>query len=158
MLATAAVSAPATLRAWLPEFTAVNLARAPEDVLDLLWRLCRQEASPADRDQLRRPALVAAARAACRALPAVVGSEEPAADPFGPVARWNYDRPLSAQAIRSLLALIWYCAPAVEADEVAALLVQRPAAAPPDRALPQALAELRDFAVRPVTRPSPPGS
>ena len=142
LLATAAVSAPATLRAWLPEFTAVNLARAPEDVLDLLWRLCPQEASPADRDQLRRPALVAAARAACRALPAVVGSEEPAADPFGPVARWNYDRPLSAQAIRSLLALIWYCAPAAEADEAAALLVQRPAAAPPDRALPQALAEL----------------
>ena len=58
----------------------------------------------------------------------------------------SHVRPLSAQAIRALLGLTWYCAPAAADDEVTALLVQQPAAAPPDRALPQALAELAELA------------
>ena len=142
LLATAAVVAPATLQAWLPEFTAKNLADFTEGVLDLLWRLCPRADSPAEPDQHRRPALAAAARSARRVLPTVVGAA-PAVEPspgFRPAS--SHVRPLSAQAIRALLGLIWYCAPAAAADEVAALLVQRPAAAPPDRALPQALAEL----------------
>ena len=40
------------------------------------------------------------------------------------------------------MGLIWHYAPAAAADDAIALLVQRTAAAPPDRALPQALAEL----------------
>ena len=128
LLATATVIAPATLQFWLPEFTAVNLPNFPDGVLDLLWRLCPHADSPGEPDRHRRSALAAAARSVCRTLPAVVGAP--------------HVRPLSAQAIGALLGLIWYCAPAAAADEVAALLVQQPAAAPPDRALPKALAEL----------------
>ena len=128
LLATATVIAPATLQVWLPKFTAVNLPNFPDGVLDLLWRLCPHADSPGEPDRHRRPALAAAARSVCRTLPAVVGA--------------SHVRPLSAQAIGALLGLIWYCAPAAAAAEVAALLVQQPAAAPPDRALPQALAEL----------------
>ena len=40
------------------------------------------------------------------------------------------------------MGLIWHYAPAAAADEAVALLVHHTAAAPPDRALPQALAEL----------------
>ncbi len=142
LLATAKVVAPATLQAWLPKFTAVNLPNFPEGVLELLWRLCPHADSPGEPDRRRRPALAAAARAACRVLPAVVG-EAPADEhslDFHPASLRV--RPLSAHAIRALLGFIRYCAPAAAADEVAALLVRRPAAAPPDRALPQALAEL----------------
>ena len=135
LLATATVVAPATVQVWLPKFTAVNLANFPEGVLDLLWRLCPHADSPGEPDQRRRPGLAAAARTVCRVLPAVVG-EAPADEPSPD------SRPLSARAIRALLGLIRYCAPAAAADEVAALLVRRPAAAPPDRALPQALADL----------------
>ena len=88
------------------------------------------------------PALSTAARSVCRLLPEVVGAA-PAADPSpGFRTATMRVRPLSEQAIRSLLGLIWYCAPAASADDVAALLVQQPAAAPPDRALPQSLAAL----------------
>ena len=142
--ATAAVISPATLRTWLPEFTAANLADVPEGVLDLLWRLCPGADSPDEPDQHRRPALTAAVRSACRMLPVVVGAA-PAAESsrsFRHGSSRNSVRPLSAQAIRALLGLIWYCAPAAAAADAVALLVQRPVAAPPDRALPQALAEL----------------
>ena len=142
LLATAAAVAPATLQAWLPEFTAENFAHFTEGVLDLLWRLCPRADSPIEASQHRRPALAAAARSVCRTLPAVVGAA-PDVEPspgFRPAP--SHVRPLSAQAIRAMLGLIWYCAPAAAADEVAALLVQQPAAAPPDRALPKALAEL----------------
>ena len=133
LLATAAAISPATLRAWLPGFTAANLQYAPEEVLDLLRHLCPRHDSPADLDRLRRPALAAAARAACRSLPEAVNIEA-----YGGHARFS----LSAQAIRSLFALVWYCAPATDAAAAAAVLVQHPPAAPPGRALPQALAEL----------------
>ena len=138
LLATATAVAPSTLQVWLPEFTAVNLANFPEGVLDLLWRLCPHTDSRGEPGQRRWPALAAAARTVCRVLPAVVG-EASADEPFrhSPSAS-----SLSAQAIRALLGLIGYCAPAAAANEVAALLVRRPAAAPPDRALPQALADL----------------
>ena len=147
LLATAVVTAPAALRAWLPGFVAVNLPREPEAVLDLLWRLCAHEESPADQDLVRRPALVDAARAACKALPAAVAADR---DRYDSVLRRNRVQALSAQAIRSLFAVIWYCELAEEADAAALLLVQRPAAATPDRALPQALAELAEL--RGVTR------
>ena len=142
LLATATVIAPATLQGWLPAFTAENFARFAEGVLDLLWRLCPRADAPAEASPHRRPALAAAARSVCRTLPAVVGAapEGAPAPGFGPAS--SRVRPLSAQAIGALLGLTWYCAPAAAADEVAALLVQQPAAAPPDRALPRALAEL----------------
>lgn len=133
LLATAAATSPATLRVWLPEFTAANLQYAPEQVLDLLRRLCPRHDSPADLDRLRRPALADAARAACRSLPEAVNVAA-----YGVHARFS----LSAEAIRSLFALVWYCAPASDADAAAAVLVRHPQAAAPDRALPQALAEL----------------
>ena len=151
LLATAAAIAPATLHAWLPEFAAANLPPVPVEVLDLLWRLCPHDRSAAERDHLR-PALVDAARAVCRALPAAVGSDDdrkPVSHPYGYAMRREQARPLSARAIGSLFALAWYCALAEEAEAAAMLLVQRPAVASPDRALPQALAklaELRDVA------------
>ena len=142
LLAMAAVIAPATLQAWLPEFTAENFAHFTEGVLDLLWRLCPRADSSAEASGHRRSALAAAAHSVCRTLPVVVG----AAPDVGPSPGFrrgaSHVRPLSAQAIGALLGLTWYCAPAAAADEVAALLAQQPAAAPPDRALPQALAEL----------------
>ena len=142
LLATAAVITPDTLQAWLPEFTAKNLADFPEGVLDLLWRLCQRADSPDGREQRQRPALAAAARSTCRMLPAVVGAELAAEPSAGLRLASSRVQPLSAQAIRALLGLIWHYAPAAAADEAVALLVQRTAAAPPDRALPQALAEL----------------
>ncbi len=145
LLATAAVVAPATLRAWLPRFTETNLPLAPEDVLHLLRRLCPQDAASAGLDRLRRPALADAARAVCRALPAVVGVEEPDPDAGLAAARRRDVRPLTAPAISSLFAFLWHCAPPAEVEAIAALLVQHPAAAPPYRALPEALAELANL-------------
>ena len=142
LLATATMIAPESLEAWLPAFAAENFAHFTEGVLDLLWRLCPSADSPAEAGPQRRPALAAAARAVFRALPAVVGAA-PDGEPsrgFRPAS--SPVRPLSALAIGALLGLTWYCARAAAADEVAALLVRQPAAAPPDRALPQALAEL----------------
>ena len=148
LLATAAEGAPATLHAWLPQFTAVNLPHAPEDVLDLLWRLYPQEDSPPDLARRRRPALLEAVRSVCRLAPAVVegaAAAQPAPARFRPAPRWNTGRALTAAAIRSLLALIWHYAPPAAAEAAAALLVQSPAAAHPDRALPAALAELAEL-------------
>ena len=144
----AAEGAPATLHAWLPQFTAVNLPHAPEDVLDLLWRLYPQEDSPPDLARRRRPALLEAVRSVCRLAPAVVegaAAAQPAPARFRPAPRWNTGRALTAAAIRSLLALIWHYAPPAAAEAAAALLVQSPAAAHPDRALPAALAELAEL-------------
>ncbi len=143
LLRTATEVAPAVLHTWLPQFTAANFSHAPGDVLDLLWRLHRQEDS--GPDLIRRLALVEAVRAVCLLLPVVVegaATAQPAAARFRPARRWNSGRPLTARAIRSLFALIWHCAQPAAAAEAAALLVQRPEAAPPDRALPLALAEL----------------
>ena len=150
LLATATVVTPATLQVWLPKLTAVNLPTFTEAVLDLLWRLCPHADSPAEPDQRWRPALTAAARTVCRMLPAVIG-EAPADEPYRDF------RPLSAKAIRALLGLIRNCAPAAAADEAAALLVRRPAAAPPDRALPQALAELAQQGYRTGAAAAPAG-
>ena len=142
LLATAPAVTPATLQVWLPKFAEVNLPGFPEGVLDLLWRLCPRTDSPVEPDQRRRPALAAAARSVCRMLPALVGaaSADESSEDFHRAS--SRVRPLSAQAIRALLGLVRYGAPAAAADGAAALLVQRPAAAPPDRALPQALAEV----------------
>ena len=137
LLATAASADPATLDAWLPEFVAANVPRQPEAALDLLWRLCERERSPADGEAPRRSALEDAARAAGAAFPAAVA----AAAAGAPAARRGNARPLSARAIRSLLLVTWRCGLAKEAEAVARLLVERPAAAPPQRALPKALAE-----------------
>ena len=143
LLRTMAEAAPAVLHAWLPQFTEVNFPHAPGDVLDLLWHLHRQEDSAPD--PIRRAGLVEAVRSICRLLPAVVegaATAQQAAARFRPVPRWNSGRPLTARAIRSLFALTWQCAQPAAAAEAAALLVQHPAAAPPGRALPLALAEL----------------
>ena len=137
LLATAASADPATLDAWLPEFVAANVPRQPEAALDLLWRLCERERSPADGEAPRRSALEDAARAAGAAFPAAVA----AAAAGAPAARRGNARPLSARAICSLLLVTWRCGLAKEAEAVARLLVERPAAAPPQRALPKALAE-----------------
>ena len=137
LLATAASVDPATLGAWLPEFVATNVPRQPEAALELLWLLCEREQRPADGEAPRRFPLEAAARAAGAAFPAAVDSAA-AADP---AARRGKARPLSARAIRSLLLVTWRFGLAAEAEAAARLLVERPAAAPPQRALPEALAE-----------------
>ena len=137
LLATAASADPATLDAWLPEFVATNVPRQPEAALDLLWRLCGREQSPADGAAPRRSSLEAAARAASAAFPAAVASAAAAE----PAARRGKARPLGARAIRSLLLVTWRFGLAAEAEAAARLLVERPAAATPQRALPEALAE-----------------
>ena len=142
LLATVAAIAPATLDAWLPQFTERNLPLVPEDVLDLLGRLCPQGEASAGSDRHLSPALADAARALCRGLPAVVTDPDTEVDLFAagrlPV------RPLSASAIRSLFAFLWQCAPPADAEAAAALLVQHPTA-PPYRAVPEALAKLAEL-------------
>ena len=151
LLETAATLSPVTLHGWLPEFTAKALPRRPEAVLDLLRRLCEHEMSRPEQGGPWRAALRDAARSACRVLPEIVragaGSDPEAdfledGDRFGSTIRRDRSGSLSAQAIRSLFALIWYGELAEEAEEAAVLLTRHPAAATPDRAVPQALAEL----------------
>ena len=137
LLATAASTDPATLGAWLPEFMTANVPRQPEAALDLLWRLGERAQSPADGEAPRRSALEAAARAAGAAFPSTLA----AAAAGTSTARRGSARPLSAQAISSLLLVTWRYGLAEEAETAARLLVERPAAAPPQRALPKALAE-----------------
>lgn len=141
LLATAAGVAPATLDAWLPEFVAANVPRQPEAALDLLWRLCGREQSPADGEAPRHSTLEAAARAAGAAFPAAVGSAAAAE----PAARRGKARPLSAPAIRSLLLVTWRFGLVAEAEAAARLLAEHPAAATPQRVLPKALAETAEF-------------
>ena len=145
LLATAVVISPATLHAWLPQFTERNLPLVPEDVLDLLGRLCAQDDASAGSDRFRRPALADAARALCLGLPAVVGATDPDTDVDRLETGRRPVRPLSATAIRSLFAFLWHCAPPADAEAAAALLVQHPAAAPPYRAVPEALAKLAEL-------------
>ena len=137
LLATAASTDPDALDDWLPEFMTANVPRQPEAALDLLWRLGERAQSPADGDAPRRPALEAAARAAGAAFPPALA----AAAAGTPAARRGSARPLSAHAISSLLLVTWRYGLAEEAEAAARLLVERPAAAPPQRALPKALAE-----------------
>ena len=122
LLATAAAADPATLHAWLPEFVATNVPREPEAALDLLWRLCEHEQSPAAGDAARRSSLEAAARAASAAFPAAVASAAGAE----PAPRRGKPRPLSAGAIRSLLLVTWRFGLAAEAEAAARLLVEAP--------------------------------
>jgi predicted 2-oxoglutarate/Fe(II)-dependent dioxygenase YbiX len=144
LLATVAAIAPATLHAWLPQFTERNLPLVPEDVLDLLGRLCPQGEASAGSDRHPRPALADAARALCRGLPAVVGVTDPDTEVDRLAAGRLPVRPLSASAIRSLFAFLWHCAPPADAEAAAALLVQHPTA-PPYRAVPEALAKLAEL-------------
>ncbi len=137
LLATAASTDPAALDAWLPEFMTANVPRQPEAALDLLWRLGERAQSPADGEAPRRSTLEAAARAAGDAFPPALA----AAAAGTPAARRGSARPLSAHAISSLLLVTWRYGLAEEAEATARLLVERPAAAPPQRVLPKALAE-----------------
>ena len=151
LLETAATLSPVTLHGWLPEFTATVLPRHPEAVLDLLRKLCEQEVFRSEQGDPWRAALRDAARSACTVLPEVVragaGSDTETDfldddDRFGSMIQRNCSGSLSAQAIRCLFALIWHGKLADEAEEAAVLLARHPAAATPDRAVPQALAEL----------------
>ncbi len=145
LLATVATIAPATLHAWLPQFTERNLPLVPEDVLDLIGRLTPQDdTSPTSMDAPRRPALADTARALCLGLPALVGATDPDTDADRLAAGRLPARPLSASAIRSLFAFLWLYAPPADAEEAAALLVQHPTA-PPYRAVPEALAKLAEL-------------
>ena len=149
LLETVATISPATLHGWLPEFSAAVLPRHPEAALDFLRRLCEQAQSWADG--ARRAALRDAARAACNALPEIVGSDarpDPAADLvedsgyFGATHRRSGSGNFNAHAIRCLFALTWHCELAEEAEAAAAFLTRHPLSATPERAMPQALAEL----------------
>ena len=99
-----------------------------------------------------RAALRDAACAACDALPEIVrsGGATEAADRLEELDylesadRRNRSAELSAHAIRCLFALLGHCDMTEEAEAAAVLLSQSPAAAAPDRAVPQALAELAE--------------
>ena len=140
LLAMAASTDPATLDDWLPEFMTANVPLQPEAALDLLWRLGELTQSPADGEAPRRSALEVAARAASAAFPPALA----AAAAGTPAARRGSARPLSAQAVSLLLLVTWRYGLAEEAETAGRQLVERPQAAPPQRVLPEALAETAD--------------
>ena len=151
LLETAATLSPVTLQGWLPGFTAAALPRHPDAVLDLLGNLCEHEMSQTEAGDPWRTALRDAARSACTALPEVVragagadlrADSHEGAGRFAAMLRRSRPDRLGAQAIRSLFALIWHGELTEEAEEAAMLLTRHPAAATPDRAVPQALSEL----------------
>ena len=152
LLETVATIAPATLQGWLPGFASAALPGYTEPVLDLLLTLCEQETSRSGEAEMWRAALRDAACAACEALPEIVqsgGRVNPADrieefDYLEPADRRSRSAELSAHAIRCLFALLWHCDLAEEAEAAAMLLAQSPATASPDRAVPQALAELAE--------------
>ncbi len=153
LLETVATIAPATLQGWLPGFASAALPRYTEPVLALLLTLCEQETTRSEEAEVWRTALRDAACAACDALPEVVrsdGGSEPAArleelDYLEPTDRRSRSEELSAHAIRCLFALLWHCDLAEEAEAAVVLFARHPAAAAPDRAVPQALAELAEI-------------
>ena len=114
--------------------------------------MCEQGTSRSEDAEVWRAALRDAACAGCDALPEIVrsgGGSEPAdrlaeLDCLEPADRRNRSGELSAHAIVCLFALLWHCDLAEEAEAAAALLARHPAAAAPDRAVPQALAELAE--------------
>ena len=152
LLETAATIAPATLQGWLPGFTSAALPRYTEPVLALLLKLYEQETSRSEEAEVWRAALRDAACAACDALPEIVqsgGGVKPAdrieeIDYLEPADRRSRSGELSAHAIRCLFALLWHCDLAEEAEAASVLLAKNPAAAAPDRAVPQALEELAE--------------
>ena len=66
----------------------------------------------------------------------------------------THRNPLAAGAVRNLLALAWHFDLDHEADATAALLIEHPAAAPPDRTVPEALAELSRLTQRAAPAPA----
>ena len=144
----AAAITPAALRDWLPEFISANLLRSTDGVIDLVWRLSRVP-NPAP-DAGRQRALRDAAQLL---LHTISGALERRTNAARDRSLRNPPKPLEAGTVRNLLALAWHFDLGHEADATAALLIEHPAAAPPDRTVPEALAELSRLTQRAAPAP-----
>ena len=145
----AAVVTPAALRDWLPEFIDANLLSRTDGVIDLVWRLILVPAEGQDagwHDALRNATQLL--------LRTISGALEQRTNAHGNRSLRQPPPPVDAATIRNLLALAWHFDLAQEADAAAALLIEHPVAAPPDRTLPAALAELAVLPQRPTAAPA----
>ena len=145
----AAVVTPAALHDWLPEFIRANLPSRTDGVVDLVWRLIRVPAEGQDADwhaALRNATLLV--------LRTIAGALEERTNAGPDRSLRRPPKPLDAATIRNLLALAWHFDLAPEANAVAALLIEHPAAAPPDRTLPAALATLPGLTQRNAAAPA----
>ena len=133
----ATVVTPAALRDWLPEFIRANLPHRTDGVIDLVRRLVEVLAEGQDANW--RAALRDATQLLLRTIAGVL---EHRTDSHQDRSLRKPPPPLDAATIRNLLALAWHFDPNREADAVAALLIEHPAAATPDRTLPAALSQL----------------
>ena len=137
----ATVVTPAALRDWLPEFIGANLPHRTDGVIDLVRRLVEVPAEVLDANW--REALRDATQLLLRTI---AGSLEHRTDSHRDRSLRQPPPPLDAATIRNLLALAWHFNLTREADAAAALLIEHPSAAPPDRTLPAALSELANTA------------
>ena len=133
----AAAITPTAIRDWLPEFISANLLRCTDGVIDLVWRLSRVPNPAPDAGPQR-----ALRDAAQLLLHTISGALELRTNAARDRSLRNPPKPLEAGTVRDLLALAWHFDLGHEADATAALLIEHPAAAPPDRTVPEALAEL----------------
>ena len=144
----AAAITPAAIRDWLPEFISANLLRCTDGVIDLVWRLSRLPNPAPDAGPQR-----ALRDAAQLLLHTISGALELRTNAARDRSLRNPPKPLEAGTVRDLLALAWHFDLAHEADATAALLIEHPAAAPPDRTVPEALAELSRLTQRAASAP-----
>ncbi len=144
----AAAITPAAIRDWLPEFISANLLCCTDGVVDLVWRLSRLPNPAPDAGPQR--ALRDAAQLLLHTISGALGRRTNAARDR---SLRNPPKPLEAGTVRDLLALAWHFDLGHEADATAALLIEHPAAAPPDRTVPEALAELSRLTQRAAPAP-----
>ena len=137
----ATVVTPVALRDWLPKFIDANLPHRTDGVIDLVWRLVEVPAEGQDTNW--HQALHDATQLLLGTIP---GALEHRTDNHRDRSLRQPPPPLEATTIRSLLALAWHFDLTREANAAAALLIEHPAAAPPDRTLPEALSELATLA------------
>ncbi len=145
----AAAITPIALRDWLPEFIGANLLRRTDGVIDLVWRLSRVP----DRKE-EAPWHGALRDAVQLLLQNISGALELRTNARRDRSLRNPPPPLDSAAVRNLLALAGHFALDREADATAELLIEHPAAAPPDRTLPAALADLPGLTERAAAVPA----
>ena len=138
-LVAAATQVGATrMASFLPDLVRTNVPRHPENLLNLLWRL-KEAHSECGRDEwheLLATSVVEALLALPRALSPAPANERP----------WDLPKPksLNAQAICDLFSLTHQFGLEPQAMSTVRMLSAHTAHATPDRAIPQALAMMRD--------------
>ena len=136
----AAKIGPEGMRDFLSDFVAMNLPKQTAAVIELVWRLCKQ--LDGQEGDAWRAILRDAARAVYRGLPLVV---EPPKDDESPWRRRRIE-PFAVQTIRDLFLPACRLDLENKANDAAMLLTGYPQIVIPERALPQALAELQTLA------------